>query len=171
MVVVGGGKHNRPYGDGKTHGLIVDYLGIFDDVAQALQFDEKGVRKAVSNINELERISKPSECHNQARKLDKSVEQVSVVFKSRSQSPKVLEPANGSLDFPAATVPRSCARAQLSYGAGHPHASTLAPNCNRQLRSTSAPSKAHNQGYRSCSAATFNTQLRACSLRSTPVNR
>lgn len=46
-------RANRPYGDGKTHGLIVDYLGIFDDVAQALQFDEKGVQKAVSNIAEL----------------------------------------------------------------------------------------------------------------------
>lgn len=32
---------------------IVDYLGIFDDVAQALKFDEKGVQKAVSNIAEL----------------------------------------------------------------------------------------------------------------------
>jgi type I restriction enzyme R subunit len=31
----------------------VDYLGIFDDVALALQFDEKGARKAVSNIAEL----------------------------------------------------------------------------------------------------------------------
>jgi type I restriction enzyme R subunit len=44
---------NRPYSEEKTHGLIVDYLGIFDDVAQALQFDEKGMRKAVSNIAEL----------------------------------------------------------------------------------------------------------------------
>ena len=31
----------------------MDYLGIFDDVAQALKFDEKGVQKAVSNIAEL----------------------------------------------------------------------------------------------------------------------
>jgi len=46
-------RTNRPYGEKKTHGLIVDYLGIFDDVAQALQFDEQGVRKAVSNITEL----------------------------------------------------------------------------------------------------------------------
>ena len=46
-------RTNRPYGEEKTHGLIVDYLGIFDDVALALQFDEKGVRKAVSNIAEL----------------------------------------------------------------------------------------------------------------------
>jgi len=46
-------RTNRPYGEEKTHGLIVDYLGIFDDVALALKFDEKGVRKAVSNIAEL----------------------------------------------------------------------------------------------------------------------
>ena len=29
-------RTNRPYDDTKTHGLIVDYLGIFDDVAQAI---------------------------------------------------------------------------------------------------------------------------------------
>ena len=46
-------RTNRPYGHQKTHGLIVDYLGIFDDVAQALKFDEKGVQKVVSNIAEL----------------------------------------------------------------------------------------------------------------------
>jgi type I restriction enzyme, R subunit len=46
-------RTNRPYGEDKSHGLIVDYLGVFDDVAQALQFDEQGVRKAVSNIAEL----------------------------------------------------------------------------------------------------------------------
>ncbi|MGO7864968.1 HsdR family type I site-specific deoxyribonuclease [Rhizobium ruizarguesonis] len=46
-------RTNRPYGEQKTHGLIVDYLGIFDDVAQALQFDEEGMKKAVSNITEL----------------------------------------------------------------------------------------------------------------------
>jgi type I restriction enzyme R subunit len=46
-------RTNRPYGEEKSHGLIVDYLGIFDDVAQALKFDEEGVQKAVSNIAEL----------------------------------------------------------------------------------------------------------------------
>ena len=46
-------RTNRPYGAQKTHGLIVDYLGIFDDVAQALKFDERGVQKAVSSIAEL----------------------------------------------------------------------------------------------------------------------
>ena len=46
-------RTNRPYGQHKTHGLIVDYIGIFDDVAQALKFDEAGVQKAASNIAEL----------------------------------------------------------------------------------------------------------------------
>ena len=46
-------RTNRPYGQEKTHGLIVDYLGIFDDVAQALQFDEEGITRVVSNIAEL----------------------------------------------------------------------------------------------------------------------
>ena len=46
-------RMNRTYGQTKTHGLIVDYLGIFDDVAQALEFDEKAVQQVVSNIDEL----------------------------------------------------------------------------------------------------------------------
>ncbi|HYO66206.1 MAG TPA: HsdR family type I site-specific deoxyribonuclease, partial [Archangium sp.] len=46
-------RTNRTYGDKKTHGLIVDYLGVFDDVAKALEFDEKGFRDVVSNIARL----------------------------------------------------------------------------------------------------------------------
>jgi type I restriction enzyme, R subunit len=46
-------RTNRPYGQEKTHGLIVDYLGIFDDVAQAIQFDEEGITRVVSDIAEL----------------------------------------------------------------------------------------------------------------------
>ena len=46
-------RTNRTYGDKKTHGLIVDYLGIFDDVAKALEFDEKGFRQVVGNIAAL----------------------------------------------------------------------------------------------------------------------
>jgi len=43
-------RTNRTYGDRKTHGLIVDYLGIFDDVAKSLEFDEEGFRQVVSDI-------------------------------------------------------------------------------------------------------------------------
>ncbi len=46
-------RTNRPYGEAKTNGLIVDYLGIFDDVAQAIQFDEEGITRVVTNISEL----------------------------------------------------------------------------------------------------------------------
>ena len=46
-------RTNRPYGEEKTHGLIVDYLGVFDDVAQAIQFDEEGIVRVVANISEL----------------------------------------------------------------------------------------------------------------------
>jgi type I restriction enzyme R subunit len=46
-------RTNRPYGESKTHGLIVDYLGVFDNVAQAIQFDEEGITRVVTNIREL----------------------------------------------------------------------------------------------------------------------
>lgn len=47
-------RTNRVY-SGKTHGLIVDYLGIFDDVAAALDFDEKAVQKVITNLDELKK--------------------------------------------------------------------------------------------------------------------
>lgn len=46
-------RTNRTYGDKKSHGLIVDYLGIFDDVAKSLEFDEAGFRRVVSDIVNL----------------------------------------------------------------------------------------------------------------------
>ena len=47
-------RTNRVF-PGKTHGLIVDYLGIFDDVATALDFDEKAVQKVITNLDELKK--------------------------------------------------------------------------------------------------------------------
>lgn len=38
----------------KSFGRIVDYFGIFDDAAEALQFDEESVKKVISNLKELE---------------------------------------------------------------------------------------------------------------------
>ena len=43
-------RTNRTYGDRKTHGLIVDYLGVFDDVAKSLEFDEEGMTGVASNL-------------------------------------------------------------------------------------------------------------------------
>lgn len=46
-------RTNRVYDDGKTYGLIVDYVGIFDDVARALDFDENSMRRVITNIEEV----------------------------------------------------------------------------------------------------------------------
>lgn len=45
-------RTNRTY-PGKTHGLVVDYLGIFDDVAQAMMFDDSNITKVITNISAL----------------------------------------------------------------------------------------------------------------------
>ena len=46
-------RTNRTYGNKKTHGLIVDYLGVFDDIANALEFDEKSIQHVVSDLANL----------------------------------------------------------------------------------------------------------------------
>lgn len=46
-------RTNRVYDQEKTYGLIVDYVGIFDDVAKALYFDSESVEKVISNIESV----------------------------------------------------------------------------------------------------------------------
>ena len=48
-------RTNRTYDQGKTHGLIVDYIGIFDDVAKALDFDENSMRRIITNIEKIKK--------------------------------------------------------------------------------------------------------------------
>lgn len=45
-------RTNRLY-PGKTFGRIVDYYGVFDDAAKALQFDEESIKQVISNLTEL----------------------------------------------------------------------------------------------------------------------
>ncbi|HZH86374.1 MAG TPA: type I restriction endonuclease subunit R [Brumimicrobium sp.] len=45
-------RTNRLYPN-KSFGRIVDYFGIFDDTAKALEFDEKSVAQIISNLSEL----------------------------------------------------------------------------------------------------------------------
>lgn len=47
-------RANRPYPN-KNHALIVDYIGLFDEVAKTLTYDEENIRAAVSNISKLKR--------------------------------------------------------------------------------------------------------------------
>lgn len=49
-------RTNRTYDEGKTYGLIVDYIGIFDNVAKALDFDETSMRKIITNIDEVRKL-------------------------------------------------------------------------------------------------------------------
>lgn len=37
----------------KTYGRIVDYFGVFDDAAKALEFDEQSVKQIITNLSEL----------------------------------------------------------------------------------------------------------------------
>lgn len=46
-------RTNRVYGQDKSYGLIVDYIGIFDDVARALAFDAESVQKIITNIEQV----------------------------------------------------------------------------------------------------------------------
>lgn len=48
-------RTNRIYGDTKTCGLIVDYIGLFDNVANSLRFDEKEVQTVITNIDEVKK--------------------------------------------------------------------------------------------------------------------
>lgn len=45
-------RTNRLYPQ-KTFGRIVDYFGVFDDAAKALEFDEESVKQVITNISEL----------------------------------------------------------------------------------------------------------------------
>ncbi len=44
-------RANRPYKE-KTHGLIVDYIGIFDNIAKTLTYNEENIREAIKRYEE-----------------------------------------------------------------------------------------------------------------------
>ena len=56
-------RTNRPYDDGKTFGLIVDYIGIFDNIARALEFDDGTMKTIITNLDETKE-SVPVLMHN-----------------------------------------------------------------------------------------------------------
>jgi type I restriction enzyme R subunit len=66
---------NRPYPE-KDHGLIVDYIGVFDNVQKALDFDMEEMQKVVSNINKLKKeLPKGMEnCLSYFKNIDRSLE-------------------------------------------------------------------------------------------------
>lgn len=46
-------RTNRKYTHDKTCGLIVDFVGVFDNVAKSLAFDEESIKTVVKNIDEI----------------------------------------------------------------------------------------------------------------------
>ncbi len=45
-------RTNRKFKD-KSFGRIVDYFGIFDDAAKALEFDEESIKTVITNLSTL----------------------------------------------------------------------------------------------------------------------
>jgi len=68
-------RTNRLYPN-KNFGRVVDYFGVFDDAAEALQFDEKSVLKVITNLKELKEILPRAiqECLNHFPGVDRSRE-------------------------------------------------------------------------------------------------
>lgn len=66
---------NRPYPN-KHRGLIVDYIGVFDDVAEALDFDLKEMQQVISNIDKLkaEFPRAMEKCLSYFKEIDRSTE-------------------------------------------------------------------------------------------------
>lgn len=49
-------RTNRTYNENKKCGLIVDFVGVFDDVAKSLAFDEESVKTIIKNIDEIKSL-------------------------------------------------------------------------------------------------------------------
>lgn len=66
---------NRPYSQ-KDHGLIVDYIGVFDNVKKSLDFDIEEMQKVVSNINSLKKELPKAmkKCLSHFKNIDRSLE-------------------------------------------------------------------------------------------------
>lgn len=68
-------RTNRVYKN-KSHGLIVDYFGVFDDIAKSLEFDDERVRHVVTNIIEL-KVELPEaikQCLSHFSGIDRNIE-------------------------------------------------------------------------------------------------
>lgn len=49
-------RTNRPYDASKTHGLIIDYLGVFENVGKALDYDPKEIDGVVESIESFKQL-------------------------------------------------------------------------------------------------------------------
>lgn len=49
-------RTNRLYHDSKKHGLIIDYLGVFENVATALDYDPKEIEGVIEGLNAFKKL-------------------------------------------------------------------------------------------------------------------
>ena len=49
-------RTNRTYNENKKCGLIVDFVGVFEDVAKSLAFDEESVKTIIKNMDEIKAL-------------------------------------------------------------------------------------------------------------------
>lgn len=49
-------RTNRKYNENKKCGLIVDFVGVFEDVARCLAFDEESIKTVIKNMEEIKRL-------------------------------------------------------------------------------------------------------------------
>ena len=49
-------RTNRKYNENKKCGLIVDFVGVFEDVAKSLAFDEESVKTIIKNMEEIKAL-------------------------------------------------------------------------------------------------------------------
>ena len=49
-------RTNRKYNESKKCGLIVDFVGVFEDVAKSLAFDEESVKTIIKNMDEIKSL-------------------------------------------------------------------------------------------------------------------
>ena len=49
-------RTNRKYNESKKCGLIVDFVGVFEDVAKSLAFDEESIKTIVKNVDEIKSL-------------------------------------------------------------------------------------------------------------------
>lgn len=49
-------RTNRKYNENKKCGLVVDFVGVFDDVAKSLAFDEETIKTVIKNLDEVKAL-------------------------------------------------------------------------------------------------------------------
>lgn len=69
-------RTNRLYNDAKKHGLIIDYLGVFENVAKALDYDPKEIEGVVESIEAFKKLFPEAlqKCLDYFPGLDRTVE-------------------------------------------------------------------------------------------------